>query len=89
MTIYGAQIQSREALHDLLVQELALPAWYGRNLDALWDCLTERSDETEIRVEDAAALTDTLGSYAESFRSVLFDAQAENEHLHIFWDAAL
>ncbi|MCC7045894.1 MAG: barstar family protein [Alphaproteobacteria bacterium] len=28
-----------DALHDRLARGLALPAHYGRNLDALWDCL--------------------------------------------------
>ncbi|GAA5151263.1 hypothetical protein GCM10023340_29850 [Nocardioides marinquilinus] len=27
------------ALHDVLARELGLPDWYGRNLDALADCL--------------------------------------------------
>lgn len=27
-------------VHIWLQQKLHLPEWYGRNLDALWDCLT-------------------------------------------------
>jgi ribonuclease inhibitor len=29
-----------EQLHDALKRRLSLPAYYGGNLDALWDCLT-------------------------------------------------
>jgi ribonuclease inhibitor len=29
-----------ENVHDWLQQELKLPEWYGKNLDALWDCVT-------------------------------------------------
>ncbi|MFC5404566.1 barstar family protein [Cohnella soli] len=27
-------------VHEWLKRELGLPEWYGRNLDALWDCVT-------------------------------------------------
>jgi len=29
-----------EDVHEWLKRELDLPEWYGRNLDALWDCIT-------------------------------------------------
>ncbi|MBL8704350.1 MAG: barstar family protein [Rhodospirillales bacterium] len=35
-----AAIKDEAALHDALAKGLGLPAHYGRNLDALWDCLT-------------------------------------------------
>jgi len=35
-----AVINDEAALHDTLARALKLPAHYGRNLDALWDCLT-------------------------------------------------
>lgn len=35
-----ATLQDEAALHDALAKGLRLPAHYGRNLDALWDCLT-------------------------------------------------
>jgi len=35
-----ALLTDEDMLHDALERGLALPAHYGRNLDALWDCLT-------------------------------------------------
>lgn len=35
-----ATLQDEAELHDALAKGLRLPATYGRNLDALWDCLT-------------------------------------------------
>ena len=32
--IDGAAIETREQLHDTLAQQLSLPEYYGRNLDA-------------------------------------------------------
>lgn len=38
--IDGRKIQNKEVLHDVLKDKLDFPDYYGRNLDALWDCLT-------------------------------------------------
>jgi ribonuclease inhibitor len=35
-----ATLTTVEQVHDALARDLSLPAHYGRNLDALWDCLT-------------------------------------------------
>jgi len=40
LIIDGSKIASEEDLHDAISKGLALPNWYGRNLDALWDVLT-------------------------------------------------
>ena len=36
----GAGLCRREEAMELLGRALALPEWWGRNLDALYDCLT-------------------------------------------------
>jgi Barstar, RNAse (barnase) inhibitor len=35
-----SEADRREDLHEWLKLELGLPEGYGRNLDALWDCVT-------------------------------------------------
>ena len=37
----GSAITTRTQFHDAVAQQLQLPEWYGRNLDALYDCLGE------------------------------------------------
>lgn len=37
----GNSLTGRESLHDVLSAQLDLPEHYGRNLDAMYDCLTE------------------------------------------------
>lgn len=34
--------------HNYLMEALALPDYYGKNLDALYDCLTEMECEIEL-----------------------------------------
>jgi len=39
----GRVVTGRDALFDRLADELAFPAWFGRNFDALADCLGDLS----------------------------------------------
>ena len=48
ITLDGAKMPDRSAMHDALAEAFSLPAYYGRNLDALWDCLSERCEGAEI-----------------------------------------
>ena len=79
--IDGAVIETREQLHDTLAAQLSLPAYYGRNLDALYDCLTDIHEDTELRLTHADTLFAHLGVYADVLQTVLRDACAENPRL--------
>lgn len=81
----AARVESRDALHRLLAWGLGFPKWYGGNLDALYDSLTDLDGETELAIVNAWTLETALGSYAHALRRVLSDAAAENPHLHIVW----
>lgn len=37
-------------IHRFLAGELNFPSYYGNNFDALYDCLTDLAEETEIRL---------------------------------------
>ena len=70
-------LRGSEPYHDLLAASLAFPAYYGRNLDALHDCLTEISADTAIILADAAKADPRL-------IAVLRDASEENPHLRVY-----
>ena len=82
VVLNGSEITSKDELHDLLARELAFPEWYGRNLDALYDCLTDRTEDAAITLLEAHALEEHLGRYARSFIRTLKDIAAENPHIH-------
>lgn len=79
----GRQITDREALHSRLQSGLELPAYYGRNLDALFDLLTERGVETQLCVTHWEDLEANLGHYAAALMDTLYDAASENPKLTI------
>ncbi len=83
----GGSVGSRETLHQALAALLRLPDWYGGNLDALHDCLTDITEPTELAVRNGGALEETLGGYAAALRQVLADCAAENGAFSVVWEA--
>ena len=79
----GRAMTDRPSVHSHLAERLELPAWYGRNLDALYDVLTEIGSDTELILEDPAAVVENLGKYGESLLSTMQEAAEENLHLTI------
>lgn len=75
VAIDGRTIAGEDGLHDLLARELGLPAHYGRNLDALWDCLTgEVPLPLEIVWTHVSAARRRLGERAERWLELFRDA---------------
>ncbi len=67
---------SRE-VHGYLAAKLDFPDYYGHNLDALYDMLTEISEDTCITVVCAGQ------PYEEGFITVFEDAAQGNRHFFL------
>lgn len=46
--IIGARCTSQEALHEFIAKKLCFPDYYGANLSALADCLSEMGEPARI-----------------------------------------
>ena len=79
----GKAMVDRPGAHSHLAQRLDLPTYYGRNLDALYDVLTEIGTDTELILEDPAAVVENLGKYGEALLGTMQEAAEENPHLII------
>lgn len=79
----GRTMTDRPAAHSHLVQQLELPSWYGRNLDALYDVLTDISRETELILRDPGAVAEQLGRYGEALLDTLREAAESNPYLTV------
>ena len=82
-TIDGTKIRDMAHLHTVLARELNFPHWYGRNLDALYDCLTDLSEETEIILRHTEALEEAVGEKAKGFFKTLKEVAKANPALRL------
>ena len=77
----GLELRTIEEVHDRFAQALEQPEWYGRNLDALFDCLTDIREPTTIRLLHKEALKDRLGRRGRSLLRLLRRAAEETPWL--------
>ena len=77
----GLELRSLEEVHDRFAQALTLPEWYGRNLDALFDCLTDLPRDATVRLRCRETLEDRLGRRGRALVRLLRRAAEENPRL--------
>lgn len=66
------------ALHALLARALSFPAWYGGTLDALYDCLTDVTEDVTLTLDGTAS-----EPYGQKVCKVLRAAAAKNPHIQL------
>ncbi len=69
----GRKMVSFDDLHDYLKNVMRLPNYYGRNLDALADCLSELGSHVTIILNNADAMRAGLGVYGDKLMRVFTD----------------
>ena len=66
----------KDKMHDYLAKKFDLPEHYGRNLDALFDCLCEINEPTLIKLKNEDALE---ASIKDGLMELFLDVCEENE----------
>lgn len=75
--IDGTMIQNKEDLYQAMDDVLHFPEYFGHNLDALYDVLTERTDRLTAEFFHYDLLTEKLGEeFCEQLCRVFMDADA-------------
>ena len=77
------KMTDKQATHAYLKRMLRLPEYYGSNLDALYDVLTERGEQTELVLIHWRELGAQLGGYGASLLETLREASEENPALEV------
>ena len=79
-----SEAETEQDIHGILKTAFAFPDYYGENLDALYDCLTDIREDTAVgfcqRKDDCDAAV-----YLRKAQRVFTDAEEENPHLAVFF----
>ncbi len=86
VTVDCSNITSRAEFHEALAKALSFPDWYGKNLDALHDCLTDIFEDTRIQFEHWEILEAHLGSYSAAIQWAMTHAAGENPAIQVYFD---
>lgn len=84
VVLTNEKIGSRESMASYMKEALQLPEYFGGNLDALCDLLSEVSEETVFEIEDSELARIPEDGYAAKTLKVLAVACDENPHIHLY-----
>lgn len=84
--IDGLYNKTRQELHENFQKQGEFPAYYGNNLDALYDCLTQLQEEVFIQLMNKKELLKNETNYLEPFIQTLLDAQKVNNNIKLQWE---
>jgi ribonuclease inhibitor len=77
----GKEMTSRKQAHLYIKEKMGFPEYYGCNLDALADCLSEISEKKKIVLKNFKEFEENLGAYSKGFVRVFEDMASENENI--------
>ena len=87
MKVYTVDLSSAHTLYELhcyLKSVFSLPAYYGMNMDALWDCLhCSFAEPTIIEVKNTEQVSASMEEPVQIFRELLRDLEQENAEVEI------
>lgn len=84
ITLDFSGIKTQDQLYDYFETVFELPDYFGRNMDALWDCLLFWYDsETTILLKNVSALPKNLNWLTEIMLTLFDDLQKEDENVTV------
>lgn len=79
-----SEAETAQDVHGILKTAFDFPDYYGENLDALYDCLTDLREDTAVGFCQRRDDSETA-SYLRKAQRVFLDAEEENPHLAVFF----
>ncbi len=78
LTLHGEQISSVRDFYKIIEEQLDAPDYFGENLDALYDILTDYVSPPEVEIYEILALGEGIGAmYLLRFMAMVTDCGGE------------
>ena len=81
-----SDVSDRKGLYDRIQEVLPLPDYYGRNLDALYDALTEFGNGWDVRFTGCGLIRQCLPAYMDALGRLCRQAREEMENLTVTFE---
>lgn len=81
--INATEFSTPQEVQEYLMDALSFPDYYGGNLDALYDGLTEVDEKVKIVISNKIAEEENLGEYGERLLAVFETAAQDNDNLEL------
>jgi Barstar, RNAse (barnase) inhibitor len=85
ITIDFVGVSDKEEFHNRIKEAIQVPDYYGNNLDALYDILTEELNEAVIRILGINKMDPSMNDYIKRFRRMCSDICEENDEIKIIF----
>lgn len=69
----ASSLTSKSVAHEYIKEVLSFPGHYGKNLDALADCLSEMPGDVGVVMTGFEAAAEALGDYADGILECFVD----------------
>ena len=79
----GQRMLTRDNAHAELARAFKFPAHYGKNLDALYDFLTEIGEPTEATFEHSEDMVEALAPYGLKLLQTLIESSIKNPNFKL------
>jgi ribonuclease inhibitor len=79
-------VRSKIGFHEKIEETLPCPGYYGRNLDALYDLLTEGSEPWELNFLNWEEFAQCVPGYEASLREMCMEAMVERSSLTVTFE---
>lgn len=80
----GFEFKSKKESYEYMKEIFEFPEYFGNNLDALWDCLTDL-ENVEIEIENARQIPKQLEGYGLKILDVFGDLEKEGIFVRLSW----
>ena len=75
----GKKMQTVAGTHEYIAEKMGFPSYYGKNLDALEDCLGECGPNCAVIIINLSHIYVSLGGYAHRLLEVFRDVSQEED----------